>query len=102
MTQITIPLDDESVMRIQELARQRGETVEQTAQALLLSTLPASAEATAAIAAHLAPDDPDGSRAILAMSRTAHYPGITGKVTTTNEEIGRLIAEEAMNPHEDE
>ena len=102
MTQITIPLDDESVMRLQELARQRGETVEQTAQALLLSTLPASAEATAAIAAHLAPDDPDGSRAILAMSGTVHYPGVTGKVTTTNEEIDRLIAEEAVNPHEDE
>jgi hypothetical protein len=97
MTQITIPLDDESVMRLQELARQRGETVEQTAQALLLSTLPAST----GTATHFAPDDPDGSRAILAMSGTVHYPGVTGKVTTTNEEIDRLIAEEAMNPHED-
>jgi len=35
------------------------------------------------------------------MSGTVHYPGVTGKVNTTNEEIDRLIAEEAMNPHED-
>jgi hypothetical protein len=27
---------------------------------------------------------------------------VSGKVTTTNEEIDRLIAEEAMNPHADE
>ena len=52
MTQITMPLDDESVTRLQELARQRGETVEQTAQALLLSTLPPSAAASAPLAAH--------------------------------------------------
>lgn len=102
MTQITIPLDEESAARLQELARQRGETVEQTAQALLLSTLSASAETFASIGAHLAPDDPDGSKAILAMAGTIHYPGVTGKVNTTNEEIDRLIAEEAMNPHEDE
>ena len=104
MTQITIPLDDESVMRIQELARQRGETVEQTAQALLLSTLPASAEATAAIAAHLTPDDPDGSRLIRSLAGSIPFwPGSEGKVThTTNEEIDRILAEEAMNPHEDE
>ncbi len=101
MTQITIPLDDESVARLRELARQRDETMEQTAQALLLSILPSSAETTAPIGAHLAPDDPDGSKAILAMSGTIRYPGVTGQVNTTNEEIDRLIAEEAMNPHED-
>jgi DNA-binding IclR family transcriptional regulator len=39
MQQITIPLDDQSVARLQELAQQRGETVEQTAQALLRATL---------------------------------------------------------------
>ncbi len=97
MQEITIPLDDQSVKRLQELARQRGETVEQTAQALLRSTLPASSPPTP-----FAPDDPDGSKAILALSGTAQYPGIVGKVNTTNEEIDRLIAEEAMNPHEDE
>jgi hypothetical protein len=98
MTQITIPLDDESITRLQELARQRGETVEQTAQALLLSTLPASA------GAHLAPDDPDGSRLIRSLAGSIPFwPGSEGRVThTTNEDIDRILAEEAMNPHEDE
>lgn len=95
MQEITIPLDDQSAARLQELARQRGETVEQTAQALLRANLPLPT-------APFAPDDPDGSKAILALSGTAQYPGIVGKVNTTNEEIDRLIAEEAMNPHEDE
>jgi hypothetical protein len=98
MQQITIPLDDQSVARLQELAQRRGETVQQTAQALLCATLPP----TAPTPALLAPDDPDGSKALLALSGTVHYPGVTGKVTTTNEEIDRLIAEEAMNPHADE
>ena len=104
MTQITMPLDDESVTRLQELARQRGETVEQTAQALLLSTLPPSAAASAPLAAHLAPDDPDGSRLIRSLAGSIPFwPGSEGKVThTTNEEIDRILAEEAMNPHEDE
>jgi hypothetical protein len=98
MQQITIPLDDQSVARLQELAQRRGETVEQTAQALLRATLPP----TAPTPAPFAPDDPDGSKALLALSGTVHYPGVTGKVTTTNEEIDRLIAEEAINPHADE
>lgn len=98
MQQITIPLDDQSAARLQDLARQRGETVEQTARALLFSTL--STDATTATRLPL--DDPDGSKAILALSGTVHYPGITGQVTTTNEEIDRLIAEEAMNPHADD
>lgn len=97
MQEITIPSDDQSAACLQELARQRGETVEQTAQALLRSTLPAQSSATP-----FAPNDPDGSKAILALSGTAQYPGIVGKVNTTNEEIDRLIAEEAMNPHADE
>ena len=104
--QITILLDDEAAARLREVARQRGEAVERTAQALLLSalssSLPSSVSASfafAPIAAHLAPDDPDGSKAIKAMLGTVHYPGVTGKVNTTNEEIDRLIAEEAMNPH---
>ncbi|HEY1389625.1 MAG TPA: hypothetical protein VGF38_13875 [Ktedonobacterales bacterium] len=95
MQEITIPLDDQSAERLKALAKQRGETVEQTAQALLRSTLPPPP-------APFAPDDPDGSKAILALSGTASYPGIVGKVDTTNEEIDRLIAEEAMNPHADE
>ena len=98
MQQVTIPLDDQSAERLQEIAHQRGETVEQTAQALLLSTLPP----TATRPTPLSPDDPDGSKAILALAGTVHYPGVTGKVTTSNEEIDRLIAEEAMNPHADE
>jgi hypothetical protein len=56
MQQITIPLDDQSVARLQELAQRRGETVEQTAQALLRATLPP----TAPTPALFAPDDPDG------------------------------------------
>lgn len=98
MRQITIPLDDQSAERLQSLAAQRGETVEQTAQALLRATLP---PATPPLSP-LAPDDPDGSKAILALSGTVHYPGVVGKVTTTNEEIDQLIAEETMNPHADE
>lgn len=98
MQQITIPLDDQSAERLQEIAHQRGETVEQTAQALLLSTLPSQTTTPAPSA----PDDPDGSRAIMALAGTVHYPDVTGKVTTTNEEIDRLIADEAMNPHADE
>ena len=95
MQEITIPLDDQSAERLKALAKQRGETVEETAQALLRSTLPPSPTP-------FAPDDPDGSKAILALAGTAHYPGIVGKVNTTNEEIDRLIAVEAMNPHADE
>ena len=104
--QITILLDDEAAARLREVARQRGESVERTAQALLLSALSSSlsssvsaSSAVALIAAHLDPDDPDGSKAITALLGTVHYPGVTGKVNTTNEEIDRLIAEEAMNPH---
>jgi hypothetical protein len=52
-------------------------------QALLLATLPAVAPRTA----RLSPDDPDGAKSILALSGTIHYPGITAKVTTTNEDI---------------
>lgn len=60
MQQITILLDDEIAERLQALARQRSETMEQTAQALLRSTLPPPP-------APFAPDDPDGSKAILAL-----------------------------------
>src|SRR5260221_12958480 len=102
MRQITIPLDDQSAERLQALAHQRGETVEQTAQALLRATLPSAAPASTAAETPFAPDDPDGSKAILALSRTVHYPGVTGKVTTSNEEIDQRIADEAMNPHADE
>lgn len=92
MTQITIPLDDESVARLRDLAQQRGESVEQSAQALLLSTLPQAP-------ARLAPDDPDGSRLILSMlGSIPSWPGIEGAVNTTNEEIDRILASEAMNP----
>lgn len=102
MRQITIPLDDQSAERLQALARQRGETVEQTAQALLRATLPVATPPSAPVATPFTPDDPDGSKAILALSGTIHYPGVTSKVATTNEEIDQRIAEEAMNPHADE
>ena len=39
MRQITIPLDDESVARLRELARQRGGTMTQIGPAQLLATL---------------------------------------------------------------
>ena len=97
MQEITIPLDDQSAERLKALAKQRGETVEETAQALLRSTLPPPP-------APFAPDDPDGSKALLAMAGSiSSWPGHEGEVThTTNEEIDRILAEEAMNPHEDE
>ena len=104
MTQITIPLDDESAARLQELARQRGETLEQTAQALLRATLPSVAYAAAAGAAQLAPDDPDGSRLIRSLAGSIPFwPGSEGRRThTANEEIDRILADEAMNPHEND
>lgn len=105
--QITLLLDDDAATRLRAVARLRGETLERTAQALLLSALASlasapsapSASAVAPIAAHL--DDLDGSKAIEALLGTVHYPGVTGRVNTANEEIDRLIGEEAMNPHED-
>ena len=98
MQQITILLDDEIAERLQALARQRGETMEQTAQTLLRAAL------LALTSTPFAPDDPDGSKALMAMAGSiSSWPGHEGEVThTTNEEIDRLIAEEAMNPHEDE
>ena len=105
MRQITIPLDEQSAERLQALAHQRGQTVEETAQAWLRATLPLVAPASPPTTTTLAPedpDDPDGSKAILALSGTVHYPSVTGKVTTTNEEIDQRIAEEAMNSHADE
>ncbi len=112
MTQITIPLDDESAARLQELARQRGETVEQTAQALLRTILPSSSSGAASSASvasalgtvQLTPDDPDGTQLIRRLAGSIPFwPGSEGKMThTTNEEIDRILAEEAMNPHEDE
>ena len=97
----------DAATRLRAVARLRGETLERTAQALLLSALASlasapsapSASAVAPIAAHL--DDLDGSKAIEALLGTVHYPGVTGRVNTANEEIDRLIGEEAMNPHED-
>lgn len=104
MMQITIPLDDESARRLRELAQQRGESVEQTAQELLRSILPPAPDVKAVPTARPEPgppDDPDGSQAILRMAGSITWPGVEGPVTTTNEEIDRLLAEEAMNPHED-
>jgi len=111
MRQLTIPLDDQSAARLHEPAQQRGETLEQTAHALLLAALqtalPTAAPSaptapTAPAAPRLAPDDPDGSKAVRALAGTVHYPGATGTVNTTNEEIDRMLADEAMNPHVDD
>ena len=98
MQEITIPLDDQSAERLKALAKQRGETVEETAQAVLRASLPVIIPTT------LAPDDPDGIRLIRSLAGSiAYWPGREGQTTnTTNEEIDRLIAEEAMNPHADE
>ena len=98
MQEITIPLDDQSAERLKALAKQRGETVEETAQAVLRASLPVTIPTT------LAPDDPDGIRLIRSLAGSiAYWPGHEGQTTnTTNEEIDRLTAEEAMNPHADE
>lgn len=100
--QITIPLDDESARRLRELAHLRGESVEQTAQELLRSSLPPDANVppTAHPTSDLPPEDPDGSQAILRMAGSLTWPGVAGQVTTTNEEIDRILAEEAMTPHD--
>ena len=106
MTPITIALDDDSAAQLRELARQRSETVEQTAQALLLSALssPASASSAAAPgAAQRTPEDFDGAKAVAALlGSIPHWPGIEEPTNTTNEDIGRLIGDEVMNPHENE
>ena len=98
MQEITIPLDDQSTERLKALAQQRGETVEETARAVLRANLPVIIPTT------LAPDDPDGIRLIRSLAGSiAYWPGHEGQTTnTTNEEIDRLTAEEAMNPHADE
>ena len=98
MQEITIPLDDQSAERLKALAKQRGETVEETAQAVLRANLPVTIPTTLAL------DDPDGIRLIRSLAGSiAYWPGHEGKTTNTpNEEIDRLIAEEAMNPHADE
>jgi len=68
-------------------------------QALLRSMLPVSPPPTP-----FAPDDPDGSNALLAMAGSiSSWPDHEGQATNiTNEQIDRLIAEEAMNPHDDD
>lgn len=97
MASITISLDDDEVARLLPLAQQRGETIEQTAHALLRSTLPASEQT------ELSPDDPDGTQLLLSLlGSIPNWPGVEGPTETTNEEIDRIIAEEAMNPHDDE
>jgi hypothetical protein len=111
MRQITIPLDDQSAERLRALAQQRGETPEQTAQALLLSTLPTSSPAAPppspkapTLRTRLAPDDPDGTRLIRSLAGSIPaWPGQEGQVAhTTNEDIDRILADEAMNPHADD
>ena len=98
MREITIPLDDQSAARLEELARQRGQTLEQTAHALLLGTLPAAS----APAFGLAPDDPDGSRLIRSLAGSIPFWPGSGRMgtQTTNEDIDGILADEAMNPHE--
>ena len=98
MQEITIPLDDQSIERLRELAQQRGQTIEETAQAVLRANLPVRLPTT------LPPDDPQGIQLLRSLAgSTAYWPGYEGQQTnTTNEEIDQLIAEEAMNPHEDE
>lgn len=100
MPQITIPLDDDSARRLWELAQQRGESVEQTAQKLLRSTL-RLAVLPSRPTNGLPPSDPDGSQMILLLAGTIAWPVVGESVNTTNEEIDRLLAEEAINPHDD-
>jgi hypothetical protein len=103
MEQITIPLDDVSATRLRALANARGESVEQTAQALLLSTLPPVTPTSppASGMPGLSPDDPDGSRLLLSLAGSLTWPGSTGTVHITNEEIDCLLAEAVMHPQED-
>lgn len=96
MTQITIALDDDVAARLRSLAQQRGETVEQTVRALLTATLPSAMSEF-----RVDTDDPDGSKLILGMSGSLLWPDAEGTVNTSNEEIDRIVAEEAMNPHDD-
>jgi hypothetical protein len=97
MTQITIALDDEVAAQLRALAQQRGESVEQTVRELLTSTLPPAMPAP-----RIGSDDPDGSRLLLSMSGSLMWPGVEGTVDTPNEEIDRIVAEEALNPHDDQ
>ena len=97
MAQITIALDDEVAARLRALAQQRGGSVEQTVRELLTSTLPPAMPVS-----RLGSDDPDGSRLLLGMSGSLMWPGGEGTVETPNEEIDRIVAEEAMNSHDDQ
>lgn len=108
LTDITFPMHVTSLSALQALAHQRGESVEQTAQYLLESSVAALAPTPAPGPAGtppfiLSPDDPNGAKAVEALlGSIPHWPGMEGPADTTNEDIDRLIGEEAMNPHDDE
>lgn len=96
MVQLTISLDEETLARLRELAQQRGESLEETAKALIKATLPPETPL-------LSPHDPTGFEPLMSLAGSLIWPGTEGMVVnTTNEEIDRILAEEAMNPHEDE
>lgn len=94
MTELTISLDEETVSRLREIAQQRGESVEQAVKDLITSNLPPETP-------RLSPDDPKGFKRLMSMSGSLTWPEGMGPVGT-NEEIDRILAEEAMNPHDDE
>lgn len=96
MPEITITLSDEVLARLREVAEQRGESPEQTVEALIESTLPQ--EPLRFVDA----DDPKGFKRMLSHFGSLTWPGTEGTiVNTTNEEIDRILAEEYMNPHDD-
>ena len=89
MAELTISLDEETVSRLREIAQQRGESPEQV---------------LASWAEELAQSSASASHKQKRYS-TLNIGGILTDVeplTDGNEEIDRLIAEEAINPHDDE
>lgn len=93
MAELTIALSDEVAARLRSFAAQLGETPEEVAKSFIEASLPPPS-------LQLAPDDPDGTK--MALSLIGALSGLGIQPFNTNEEIDRVLAEEAANPHEDE
>ncbi len=91
MQHLTIALNDDQIEHLRELARQRGETPEQAAASLLGILLPTSA--------------PARETAAPTLSSALDLSGLVDDATIvplSSEDMDRLLAAEALNPHDDQ
>lgn len=95
MPEITITLDEETAVRLRELAQQCGQTPEEAATALIAATLPSlpRMEATASWSG----EQKEYSTLDIVGILTDVEP-----IRGGNQEIDRILAKEYANPHDDE